>query len=241
MTTTGKAIAILGAKGGVGTTTIAANLAAELAHQADTSVLLLDLNLFLGDVGLHVGLEGEPTVMQWMQDPESTNGKSVFQRHALGFYVLGLASDLSDADAVDAQDVVLLINQLRSEFDRILIDCGTDLNEVSLTACAYSDDRLLVTTEQRPSLIGAKRRIDVLSKLDIPGKTALGVINRAHTDSGVSPAAVEKAIGLPVIARIRNAWADNQAALAKQLLLREHCPGSGVAHDYTQIVRHMRY
>ena len=241
MSETGKAIAILGAKGGVGTTTIAANVAAELAAATSDAVLLVDLNLFLGDVGLHVGLEGEPTVMQWMANPTEHPTKDSIQKHTCGFWVLGLAADLKDADAVEAQDVLFLLNQLRSLFDWVLMDCGTDLNEVSLTACAYADDRLLITTEQRPSLIGAKRRLDVLNSLEIPGKTAFGVINRAHSDSGVSPAAVEKAIGLPVIARVRNAWADNQAALAQQKLLREHCSSAGVTHDYTQIVRHMRY
>ena len=176
-----------------------------------------------------------------MSAPENADAKSTIPKHKLGFSVLGLAPDLSDADAVEAQDVLLLLNQLRAEFDVVVIDCGTDLNEVSLTACAYADDRLLVTTEQRPSLIGAKRRLDVLASLQIEGNTAVGIINRAHPESGVSPAAVEQAIGLPIIARIRNAWADNQAALAKQALLREHCPSADVTHDYTQIVRHMRY
>ena len=64
-------------------------------------------------------------------------------------------------------DVLLLLNQLRSAFDVVVIDCGTDLNEVSLTACAGADDRLLVSTEQRPSLIGAKRRLNVLKSLEI--------------------------------------------------------------------------
>ena len=241
MSKTGKAIAILGSKGGVGTTTIAANLAAELSSASTESVLLVDLNLFLGDVGLHVGLEGEPTVMQWLSSADDALTPERIQKHRCGFWVLGLAPDLKDADAVEAQDVLAFLNQLRSVFDWVLMDCGTDLNEVSLTACAYAEKRLLVTTEQRPALIGAKRRMDVLNSLDIPGKTALGVINRAHEDSGVSPAAVEKAIGLPVIARIRNAWADNQAALAKQQLLKEHCPSADVTHDYTQIIRHMRY
>lgn len=241
MSNNGRAIAILGAKGGVGTTTVAANLAAELANSKTRSVLLLDLNLFLGDVGLHVGLEREPTVMTWMNSTEDVTARAPIPRHRLGFSVLGLAPDLADADAVDAQDVLRLLNQLRAQFDVVVIDCGTDLNEVSLTACAYADDRLLVTTEQRPALIGAKRRLDVLASLNVDGPVAMGIINRAHPDSGVSPAAVEQAIGLQVICRIRNAWADNQAALAKQALLREHCPSADVTHDYTQILRHMRY
>jgi pilus assembly protein CpaE len=237
----GTAIAILGAKGGVGTTTVAANLAAALSQDKERSVLLLDLNLFLGDVGLHVGVEAQPTVMQWMLGAEDENSPDDIAIHPLGFHVLGLASDLCDAEAVPAEDVLRLIDRMRTHFDVVVIDTGTDLNEVSLTACRYADHRLLVTTEQRPSLIGAKRRLDVLKKLGIPGELALGVINRAHSDSGVSPAAVKQAIGLSVIARIRNAWADNQAALAGQKLLIEHCPEANVTHDYTQILRHMRY
>ena len=237
----GTAIAILGAKGGVGTTTVASNLAAALSKDSERSVLLLDLNLFLGDVCIHVGMDAKPTVMQWMLGSEKGHSKDDLATHPLGFHVLGLASDLSDAEAVPAEDVLRLLDRLRGIFDVIVIDGGTDLNEVSLTTCRYANHRLLVTTEQRPSLIGAKRRLDVLEKLEIPGEVALGVINRAHTDSGVSPAVVKQAIGLTVIARIRNAWADNQGALAAQELLIEHCPEANVTHDYTQILRHMRY
>ena len=235
----GTAIAILGAKGGVGTTTISANLAAEIATDTTKRVLLVDLNLFLGDVGVHIGIESKPTVLSVMSEPSADPAQ--FARHPLGFWVLGLASDLSDADEVTAEAVVELLDGLRAHFDHVVIDAGTDLNEVSLTACRYADDRLLVTTEQRPSLIGAKRRMNVLSKLEIPGTVALGIINRAHSDSGVNPTAVQQAIGLKVIARIRNAWTDNQAALTAQKLLREHCPSANVTHDYTQITRHMRY
>jgi pilus assembly protein CpaE len=241
MSNTGKAIAILGAKGGVGTTTIAVNLAAELASNTDKTVLLLDLNLFLGDVALHIGIDATPTVMQCIHDPKQDIKISALPRHRLGFSLLGQAADLSDAEAVEASDVLALLNRLRSVFDCIVIDCGTDLNEVSLTACAYADDRMIVVTEQRPALIGAKRRMDVLASLNIPGETALGLINRAHADSSISPTAVQQAIGLTIIARVRNAWTENQEALAKQLTLKEHCPHAGVAHDYTQIVRHMGY
>ena len=241
MSQNGKAIAILGAKGGVGTTTIASNLASELCNSTGKKVLLVDLNLFLGDVGLHVGVEQGPTVMQWVHEPDQFADPNAIAKHPLGFSVLGLAPDLADADDVVAEQVLHLLQSTRSHFDVVVIDCGTDLNEASLTACRYADSRLLVTTEQRPALMGAKRRLDVLKSLEIPGKTALGVINRAHNESGVTAAAVEQAIGLEVIARIRNSWADNQSALARQKLLREHCPDAGVTHDYTQIVRHMRY
>ena len=241
MSTPGTTIAILGAKGGVGTTTIASNLAAELNYAKKNRVLLVDLNLYLGDVVMQIGVESKPTVMQWMLNHDALENPDAMAKHPLGFSVLGLSPDLSDADDVVAEDVLQFLDRLKKQFDVVVIDCGTDLNETSLTACRYSDHRLLVTTEQRPSLMGAKRRLDILKKLDIPGETAFGVINRAHNESGVSAEAVQNAIGLQVIARIRNAWQDNQAALMKQKLLREHCPAAGVTHDYTQIIRFMRY
>ena len=90
---TGKAIAVLGAKGGVGTTTIAANLAAELRADASRGVVLVDLNLFLGDVGVHIGVEAGPTVLQVIA--QGGVDADALARHPLGFSVLGLASDLS--------------------------------------------------------------------------------------------------------------------------------------------------
>ena len=93
---TGKAIAVLGSKGGVGTTTIAANLAAELNADASRGVVLVDLNLFLGDVGVHIGVESGPTVLQVIA--QGSLEPNALATHPLGFAVLGLASDLSDAD-----------------------------------------------------------------------------------------------------------------------------------------------
>jgi pilus assembly protein CpaE len=202
----GTAVAILGAKGGVGTTTVACNLAAQLHASGAGTVLLVDLHLFLGDLG----------------------------------YRLGLEADLAHADTVSAEDVVGLLDGCRAAFDVVVLDCGAEISEASLAACRYSEHRFIVTTEQRPSLIGAKRRLSVLGALDIPGRIATGIINRAHPDSGVSPEDVERVVGLPIGARIRNAWADNQTALARQQLLMESCPSAEIVSDYSALASLMR-
>jgi len=235
----GTAIAIMGAKGGVGTTTVACNLAAQLHQQGAGRVLLVDLHLFLGDVGFRLGLEQGPTVLELLaaDTPDWGDGPPI---HPFGFRVLGLDPDLAHADHVSAEDVVALLEGCKAHHDVVILDCGAEVTEASLAACRYSDSRLIVTTEQRPALIGAKRRLKVLAALEIPGILAAGIINRAHPDSGVDPAQVEVAVGLPIRARIRNAWQDNQMALARQKLLLESCPSAEVTRDYTIIASFMR-
>jgi len=234
----GKAIAFLGAKGGVGTTTVACNLAAQFHKSGAGRILVVDLHLFLGDVGYRLGLEKGPTALELMNSVPAD--WSTAPQHPFGFHVLGLDASLAHADHVSAEDVVSLLDGCRASYDIVLLDCGSEVTESSLAACRYADTRIIVTTEQRPALIGAKRRIRVLGELEIPGVLATGIINRAHPDSGVDAAQVERAIGLPIGARIRNAWQDNQTAQARQQLLLESCPTAGVTADYSVIASNMR-
>ena len=157
------AIAILGAKGGVGTTTVAANLAAALAHDNTRSVLLLDLNLFLGDVGLHVGIEAQPTVMQWMLGSDEDNKKDSIATHPLGFSVLGLASDLSDAEAVPAEDVLRLLDRMRDLFDVVVIDEASQMrSEEAIGGIARGKQIVIVgDSEQLPPTSFFQRHQDL--------------------------------------------------------------------------------
>ena len=156
MSTTGRAIAILGAKGGVGTTTVASNLAAELANGGSRSVLLLDLNLFLGDVGLHVGVEREPTVMTWMSAENPGDAKRNIRNTP---WPCPYRARPSDADAVEAHECCA--SQLGCPRSTWSSSTAGQTSTKSPHRLCYADDRLLVN-RAATLLIGAKRRLDVL-------------------------------------------------------------------------------
>jgi len=233
----GQVVALLGGKGGVGTTTIATNVAASFAREG-SSVVVVDLHLYLGDVALQMGVDPMPSLHWFVSRPPSFDpmmyGMSA-PRHPSGVSVIGLPGDLAKADPVTAEQAIRLVDDLRSAFDVALIDCGSMLNEETLAVMSAVDRRLCVTSEQRVSLEGVHRRVQALRPLGLhPSRTGL-IVNRAHTDSRLDWGAIESSIGARVFGRVRNAWKAVRGAQDHKKLLLEHCPNEGVTQDISAI------
>jgi pilus assembly protein CpaE len=236
-TASGQAIAFLGGKGGVGTTMMALNTAASLAQQG-SSVVVVDLHLYLGDVAMLMGVEAMPSLHWFVSRPPSFDPMMYAMsapRHATGVSVIGLPGDLAKADPVTAEAAIRLVDDLRYAFDIAIIDCGSMLNEETLAVMSAVDRRLVVTSEQRASLEGAHRRVQALEPLGLhPSKTGL-IVNRAHADSRLDWGAIENAIGARVFGRVRNAWKAVQGAQEQKKLLTEVCPQEGVTADVAAV------
>ena len=143
--TEGQVLALIGAKGGVGTTTVALNLAAELAANKQSHVILVDLHLYMGDVAASLDMVPDPSALWFLTRGSQADGKmwsSGPPRHRTGFHVLGLDGDLRNAEQVTAEQVVFMLDALRKHFDYVVLDCGSNLGEISLAACSASDQAL---------------------------------------------------------------------------------------------------
>lgn len=228
----GEVYAVLGAKGGVGTTTMAINLASELAVDRRRRVIVVDLHLYLGDVAATLDLAPDPSVLWFLSRGSQadarmwTNGPP---RHRAGFQLLGVEGDLRNAEPVTAEQVVFLIDCLREHYDYVVLDCGSNLTEVSLAACSAADQRVIVLTDELAALLGARRRVLALQALEIQPPVAHGLLNRA-TD-GLDMPAIEDASGLRVVATISNAWRDVHGAMERAQVLREAAPQSSARAD----------
>lgn len=233
-TANGQAVAILGAKGGLGTTTIAVNVAAEVAARTRQRVLLVDLHLFLGDAALALDIVPDPSLLYYIQHGPNLTALQWAEgppMHRAGFRVLGLDGGIADADKVTAQQVIFLLDRLRERHDYVILDLGSDINEVSLAALSSADRRLMVISNEFRALLGARRRIGALKSLALQEPLAYGVLNRDDPERPADRGAIEDAAGLPVAAAVTNAWREVHTALQQGRVLREIAGKAQVTKD----------
>jgi len=236
--TEGQVLALIGAKGGVGTTTVALNLAAELAANKQSHVILVDLHLYMGDVAASLDMVPDPSALWFLTRGSQADGKmwsSGPPRHRTGFHVLGLDGDLRNAEQVTAEQVVFMLDALRKHFDYVVLDCGSNLGEISLAACSASDQRFIVLTDELSSLLGGRRRVIALQALELPPPVAAGLLNRAT--SSVDLPAIEDASGLKIVATVSNAWKEVHGAMERAQVLREAAPNSQVRSDIARLAQ----
>lgn len=171
--------AVLGAKGGCGSTFIAVNLAAELAR-GDT-VGLVDLDLAKGDVAGFLDLWPERSLSDLLPqlgqlDPALVRGLATHLRS--GVHLLPQPAQLADAHQLSADEARLLLAGLRSAWPRVVCDCGGRVSPVGLAAALAADRVLLVLTPDVHALRDARRVLTLLESVGVPRARVEPVVNR---------------------------------------------------------------
>lgn len=176
-------ICLVGATGGVGSTTVLTHLAAAVAeHYGDPSrVCLVDLALQSGDVANYVGLETGGTVLDLLEAGDRVDAEVVHSAVAdsgKGFSVLSAPKEIVPIEEIDPAKLLQLLGILRQNFSIVLVDLPPSWLGWTLST-AVSASRILLVTEQRvASLRKAKQVIELLSSLDIHPDRVEIVVNR---------------------------------------------------------------
>src|SRR5436853_3675970 len=141
--TTGKIITVVSPKGGVGRTTVAANLAVALKLSTGKKVALMDASLYFGDIGVFLNLLSNKTICDIVEhiedlDPDLLN--DIMVTHSSGVKVL-LAPPLPEmAELVTADHVRRILVQMAASYDFIVIDTWPSFAEAVLTTMDMADD-----------------------------------------------------------------------------------------------------
>ncbi|MEZ5408093.1 MAG: P-loop NTPase [Acidimicrobiales bacterium] len=197
----GQLIAVMAAKGGVGRTTVAVNLALELSRGAPNEVVLVDLDLVAGEVDQLLGLEHRSTVATVAVPGvplDLTVLKLSLCPHPTGLLVLPAPDNLVDADAVDPDRLVEILTMLKGAFRTVVVDTAPGAGAPLAVAAEVADELLAIATPDLGGLRSLRRNLDGLDQLGFTRAHRRLVLNRADLRTGLSTQAIESTVELPV-------------------------------------------
>lgn len=233
----GLVIALNGAKGGVGNSTLAIHLAAELA--AIHRVLLIDLDFGMGDVASMMDLTARDSIADLLPradriDERSLTGSAAVHRSKV--HVLTTPDDMEAIGEVRADDVYSIINAAAQAYQFVIIDAGTYYDEGVLMALNVADIIVLITTPDVTAVRDAFRRVKTLQVLGIDKERIKLVVNRWHKGAYVSLNDIRQNLKLPIAATVADDARHIEQAVNEGKLVREVNKKSDAARDISHLV-----
>jgi pilus assembly protein CpaE len=190
-------IAVLGPKGGTGKTLIATNLSVALA-QRDANVVLVDLDLQFGDIGLALGLSPERTMYDLMKagppfDHEKLDRHLI--RHSSGVKVLIAPTRPDQASAVSIDYLRDIYASLRTMSDAVIVDTPPGFTPEVIATIDASSAVCMVGMLDSLSLKNTKLGIETLDLMGYDTESVSLVLNRADSRVGITPDDVSTIVG----------------------------------------------
>jgi septum site-determining protein MinD len=176
----GMVIVITSGKGGVGKTTTCANIGSGLANRGFKTVLI-DADIGLRNLDVVMGLENR-IVFDLVNVAEKTckiRQALIKDKRFENLYLLP-AAQTKEKDAVKPEQMVELCEELRKEFDYVLIDCPAGIEQGFKNAVAGADQAIVVTTPDVSAVRDADRIIGLLQAREIADPRL--IINRLRPD-----------------------------------------------------------
>src|SRR3954451_6091377 len=234
----GRLVTVFSPKGGVGKTTLAVNLAVALSGSG-AKVCIVDLDLAFGDVAITLQLFPARTISDAVH-LESGLDFAVLEplltvyRDQLSALVAPVQPDAKDG--IPASLVGRILNLLKSHFEFVVVDTSPAFDEYVLQALDETDDLLLVTTLDVPTLKNVKVAVETLDLLNFPKPQRHLVLNRADDKVGLTADKVESTLGMPIAAAIPTSSQVAHATNAGEPIISAH-PRHAVSHAVTALAR----
>lgn len=166
----GEVIAVYGARGGLGTTTLVVNIAVCIANLTEQRTAVLDLDLQRGDVATFLNLTPSQSLSSFSQPAAEFDDmflQGALTRHPSNVFVLPAPPDIEEAEIIGRTQVARALGLMRSEFKYTVIDTPRSFTE-PLMAAFESADRILVLTDLTiPGVRAGQRAVDLLTRLDV--------------------------------------------------------------------------
>ena len=232
-------ISVFSNKGGVGKTSIATNLALDLAKITKENVALIDLNFQMGDVTTFLDLKPSFNISYMLQNVDKINEDfllSTLEKYKdISLYVLADPPYFKQTDDVSHKNITKLFEILRDTFSYVIVDTSSNLDAKTIKALEISDLVFLVTIVNLPALRNCQRCLELFNKLNLDKDKIQILVNRYMENDEITADEVEEVLGKNIYWKIPNNYFTMMSAINKGVPVSEVNPDSNVALGYKNL------
>jgi pilus assembly protein CpaE len=206
----GKVMSFFSAKGGSGATTVATNLAIHLHQLTGKRVLLVDMDLELGEIALFLGMQPRFNLVDLVRNFHRMDAEllaSYIEQHKSGVHLLSAPYSPEKVESVNGEQIRAILHFLKQHYDYVVVDTPKTFTPATLAAFEQADEIYLVSNVDLPSLRNIKRCLPLLDRLTgghMEEKLRL-VVNRHNSSANeISLDEVERTLGLKIYWKLGN-------------------------------------
>jgi pilus assembly protein CpaE len=233
----GKILSFFGAKGGVGTTTLAVHLAMFLVKGFGKKVLLVDNHPQLGHVVLYLGMDGSNhhfyDLVQNVSRLDQDLLRGFIATHPTGLDVLSSPDVYGGVWKTDTDSVERTLEFLSTQYDFVVLDSEASFDDINLAVVALSNWIYLIATPEIGAIRDLSRYVDGLIQNEQATQKLQVVINRYSSHEAVTIEQIEKAVHLPIAFKIAN----NYSQLVQSINIGEPVAAGGKSEFSLQMMK----
>jgi pilus assembly protein CpaE len=204
----GRLFAIFSGKGGSGSTTVATNLAIYLHQLTGRRMLLVDLDLELGEIALQLGVEPRFNFIDMVRNFHRMDADllaSFIEHHPSGVHLLSAPYHPQKTEVVTGDQIARILGFLKQHYDYVIVDTSKSFSPPTLATFEQADQIFLVTTVDVPSLRNIARCLPLLTQMAAPAEDRLRLVLNRYLDDGIIRIPdVERTLGVKVYQTIGN-------------------------------------
>ena len=200
----GLLMVFLSAKGGIGTSSLCANIATNIAHsQPEARVAVADIVLPIGSIAGIVGYEGTQNLFTIAELPASETTPEFFRKNLTHmknwhFHLLAGSPDPEHSNQLKVGRIADIVHALKASYDFVLLDLGRTLSRFSLPLIEHADLIVMVVSTDQSTVMLTKTVWEYLRSKGVLASSIYAILNRAVGLEGLTKTEAEKVIGIEI-------------------------------------------
>ncbi len=199
-------VTLFSPKGGVGTTTVAVNLALVAAESQPNKVLLIDLDLSFGQVASHLNLMPKQTLLELSRDETALRDTELFRtyviHHASGLHILASPPSPTFSALISSEQVEAAVTRALEAYEVVVVDAGTAVDQRLGVLFSQSESVVVPVVPEIPALNAIHTLLDQLAESGRIGAQTLFVLNHTFSRDLLKQADVETALGSKIASEL---------------------------------------